>query len=117
MRRKLGSENENEPVNVDSPCENNVGCCLAQNQMACTEGAAYDETALTSNDPAPVEETSTCCATESCPTDLQQKSEATSVKYCTRKVTPPHKRQCLCRKLGKLESSKPRKKKFNVKFA
>lgn len=108
MQRQLGSENENGGIEEGCQCANSLEHC-PQNQMTCAEGA-YDENALDTIDQTAGGEQQLCGVAQGCQTDFQQHNGSNSVKYCTRKVTPPHKRQCLCRKLGKLESCKLREK-------
>lgn len=86
-----------------------------QNQM-CPEGAKND---ISSADQTPEQELQSDATAPDCKVlaeqttvDLKHESLNTSIKnpnhslsYHTRKFTPPHKRQCLCRKLGKLDTN------------
>lgn len=104
MRRMLGSANENGEL-TDGAQDGNFDEACPTNQMTCIGGGADDENEQNYVDQTNGQELQSCGGTESCTAELQQQpSDSSSVKYCTRKVTPPHKRQCLCKKLGKLES-------------
>lgn len=108
MRRMLGPANENGEL-TDGAQGGNFGETCPTDEMTCIGGGADDENEQNYVDQTPVQELQSCGGTESCAAELQQQpSDSNSVKYCTRKVTPPHKRQCLCKKLGKLESGKLR---------
>lgn len=108
MRRMLATANENGELTDGAQSENCTETCPT-NETTCMGSGADDENEQACVDQTTGQELQSCGAAESCGADLQQQqSDSSSVKYCTRKVTPPHKRQCLCKKLGKLESGKLR---------